>query len=484
MPEKKRWGSKVRRMRREAGLSQTELARSLGISVSYVNMIEHDRRSLSAPLLIELARVLEVELQSFGPDDEQQLLHDLMEVFGDPLFDHADVLNVEVRELVEGNPSVARSVLALYRAFRDSRERVQNLSEHLAEEDVDGVGLTHAAEPPEEVAELIQRHANYFPELEAGASALVEDAQLDPTDMFQGLADYLAREHGVRTEIRKVGEMSGAIRRFDRQKGLLELSEVLRRGSRNFQLAYVVGLLTQDQVLDRFARDPQLRHPGSRALCRAALGNYFAAAILMPYDAFLSAARDLRYDIELLGHRFRTSVEQVCHRLTTLHRPGAEGVPFHVVRTDIAGNISKSFSATAMHFARFSGACPRWQVFRAFLTPGRYRAGLSRMPDGTAFFELAFTVQRESRGYRAPQPIQAIGIGCALEHAKQLVYSDGIDLANLESAQQIGMGCRLCDRMDCEERAFPPIQFPMRIDEYVRGVSFYTPVAELGEEPS
>jgi predicted transcriptional regulator/transcriptional regulator with XRE-family HTH domain len=463
-------------LRRQAKLSQTELAKRLGISVSYLNMIEHDRRPLSAPLLVELAQVLEIDLTSFGADDEQRLLGDLMEVFGDALFEQSDILNVEVRELVQANPAVARSVLTLYRAYRASRKRVEDLSVHLAAEDGGHGHQPHAAEAHDEVAELIQRHGNHFPQLEAGASALVEAARLDPTDMYQGLADYLRDSHGIQTQIRQVGEMQGAIRRFDPDAGRLELSEVLRRGSRNFQLAYVAGLMSQGQILDRFAADPHLSNESSRALCRVALGNYFAAAVLMPYGAFYEAALDVRYDIELLGHRFRTSIEQVCHRLTTLRRPGESGVPFHVVRTDIAGNISKSFSATGMRFARFSGACPRWNVFRAFLTPGRYRVGLSTMPDGTTFFEVALTVQRESRGYLAPQPIQAVGVGCHVEQARELVYSDGIDLENLDSATPIGIACRLCDRMDCEERAFPPIQYPMRIDEHLRGVSFYTPV--------
>jgi hypothetical protein len=477
MRDPKRWGSKIRRLRRQAQLNQTELAGRMGISVSYLNMIEHDRRPLTAPLLVELARVLEIDLASFGADDEQRLLGDLMEVFGDSLFEQSDILNVEVRELVHSNPAVARSVLALYRAYSASRKRVEDLSVHLAEDGAAGSTPPHASEAHDEVAELIQRHANHFPELEAGASVLVQEAHLNPTDMYPALVEYLNSSHGIETRIRQVGEMRGAIRRFDREAGRLDLSEVLRRGSRNFQLAYVAGLMSQGQVLDRFAADPHLSSASSRALCRVALANYFAAAVLMPYNPFYEAAVAVRYDIELLGHRFRTSLEQVCHRLTTLRRPGESAVPFHVIRTDIAGNISKSFSATGMRFARFSGACPRWNVFRAFLTPGRYRVGLSTMPDGTTFFEVALTVQRESRGYLAPQPIQAIGVGCHVEEARQLVYSDGIDLENLESATPIGIACRLCDRMDCEERAFPPIQYPLRIDEQVRGVSFYTPVA-------
>jgi predicted transcriptional regulator len=207
-----------------------------------------------------------------------------------------------------------------------------------------------------------------------------------------------------------------------------------------------------------------------------ALANYFAAAVLMPYEPFIESARLERYDLELLGHRFRASFEQVAHRLTTLRRPGAEGVPFHMVRIDIAGNISKHFSASGLRFARFSGACPRWNVFTAFLTPGMIQTQLSQMPDGATYFWVARTVRKEGGGYHAPQTVHALALGCEVEYAKKLVYADGVDLGAREAVVPVGLTCRLCERMDCEQRAFPPLQHPLRVNENVRGVSFYAPV--------
>jgi predicted transcriptional regulator len=221
-----------------------------------------------------------------------------------------------------------------------------------------------------------------------------------------------------------------------------------------------------------------LTTPESRTVARVALANYFGGAVLMPYERFLQAAKSLRYDIELLGHRFRTSFEQVCHRLTTLQRPGSEGVPFHMIRIDVAGNISKRFSASGIRFARFSGACPRWNVFSALSTPGLIRVQLSRMPDGKSYFCLACSVRKDSGGYLAPHAVQAIGIGCPASMARELVYADGIDLENLEAAVPVGVTCRLCERMDCTQRAFPPLQHPLRVKEGVRGVSFYAPASE------
>ncbi|HET9465612.1 MAG TPA: short-chain fatty acyl-CoA regulator family protein, partial [Gemmatimonadales bacterium] len=209
----------------------------------------------------------------------------------------------------------------------------------------------------------------------------------------------------------------------------------------------------------------------------SALASYFAAAVLMPYGDFLRNTEEVRYDIELLGHRFRVGWEQVCHRLTTLRRPGNEGVRFHLARVDIAGNISKKFSATSVRFPRFSGLCPLWNVHAAFLQPGRIRIQLSRLPDGNALFSVSRTVQRHSGDYHQPIVLFSVGIGCDVSEARRLVYSDGVDLENLTAAVPIGITCRLCERPSCQARAFPSLQFPLRIDEHVRGVSFFAPAS-------
>ena len=196
----------------------------------------------------------------------------------------------------------------------------------------------------------------------------------------------------------------------------------------------------------------------------------------MPYTSFLEAARKERYDLVLLGHRFRVSFEQTAHRLTTLRREGAEGIPFHMIRIDVAGNISKRFSGSGLHLPRFGGACPRWNVFRAFLSPGMIRTQMSQFPDGQVFFEVARTVGGVGGGFHAQRTQYAIALGCDVSYAREMVYADGLDLSNQNTATPVGPTCRLCDRMDCEQRAYPPIQHPLKVDEGVRGVSFYAPL--------
>jgi hypothetical protein len=265
------------------------------------------------------------------------------------------------------------------------------------------------------------------------------------------------------------------LRRYDPERRLLSLSELLPTRGRTFQLAHQIGLLTQRAALDALSADPLLSTGESRALARVALANYFAGAVLMPYERFLRAACDERYDIDIVSRRFRVGFEQTCHRLTTLRRPGAEGVPFHMIRIDAAGNISKRFSASGIRLARFSGVCPRWNIFSAFLTPGMIRVQLSRMPDGAVYFCVARTILKDSAGYHAQPPVLALGLGCQVSCARELVYSDGVDLENLEAAVPVGITCRLCDRIDCQQRALPSLRQPLQIDENTRGLTLYTP---------
>jgi predicted transcriptional regulator/transcriptional regulator with XRE-family HTH domain len=471
-------GAKVRSVRRRRGLTQAQLASRLGVSPSYLNLIEHDRRRIPAPLLLRIAEVLELDLRALAPAHDARLAADLLEAFGDSVFDGHELSAAEVREVAQASPAVARAVVALHHAYRGAREAAATLASRI---DEGGAGGLDSRLPTEEVSDLIERHRNYFPDLEDGAEALRREAGLEAGaggDLTDALTAWLRRAHGIEVAVERAPVMGRAVRRFDPVTRRLLLSEVLRRGSRNFQLAYQAGLQSQAAALERAAADPLLTSPEARALCKVALANYFAAAVLMPYRPFLEAAREERYDAELLGHRFRVSFEQSCHRLTTLRRPGAEGVPFHMVRIDIAGNISKHFSPSGLRFPRFGGMCSRWALFGCFLTPGMIRTQLSELPDGRRIFWVARTVRRDSGGFHAPRTFHALALGCDVAEARQLVYADGVDLESGEAMVPVGITCRLCERMDCEQRAFPPLQHRLQVEENVRGVSFYAPITD------
>ena len=453
-------------------MTQTELARQLGISGSYLNLIEHNRRALGVDLLVKIAGILPIDIKSLAPDRGGRTVDELLEVFGDPVLENVDVIAQDVRELATAYPTAAEAVVRLYEAFRAARASAQDLAETLSRDA--GFGEAHPSRfPSEEVGDFIQQKMNYFPELEDAADALRRQANLNRDYIFVRLSDYLKRTADVKVRIEPTSRMQSAVRSYDPEAKVLLLSEGLRRGSRNFQLASQAGLITQGHLIDRIMTDASLTTEGARTSCRVALANYFAAAVLMPYDEFLNSARKERYDIELLGHRFESSFEQTCHRLAALRRPGAEGIPFHMLRVDIAGNMSKRFSASGLFIPRFTGACPRWNTFGAFLTPGMIRTQLSQMPDGQVFFGVARTVGKESGGFSATRPQYAIGLGCDVANAGGMVYADGLDLASRDAVVPVGPSCRLCERMDCEQRAYPPLHSPFTVDENRRGVSFY-----------
>lgn len=475
------FGAKLRALRRQAGLTQAGLAERLGISTSYVNLLEHDRRPVTAELLLNLARTLDVDLRQLAAGPDAQLLADAMEAFGDGVLEDHPLTGADVRELVETMPAVSRAVVHLHRAYQAARSAVELLQARVLDDPEllhDVTGVDRARLSSEQVTDYMQRRSNHFPELESEAERVWSEGGLEAGDLYGGLAGYLKRRHGLKVRVLPVREMGGAVRRYVPDRHELELSEALPRGSRNFQLAVQTGLLECREVIARLVDAPELTTDEARALARVALANYFAGALLMPYDAFLRAAERERYDIEILGHRFDVEWEQTCHRLTTLRRPGAEGVGFFFVRVDMAGNISKRFSAAGVHIPRFSGLCALWNVHAAFLQPGRVSVQLASLPDGRRILSMAQTVQRHAGGYHSPDVLYAVAVGCDSADAPRLVYGDGLDLGNEEAAVPVGITCRLCERAACRARAFPALHRPLRLDENVRGLSFYAPVPE------
>jgi len=463
-----RLGAKLRLLRRQEGLSQVQLAERLAISPSYLNLIEANKRPLTAPLLLRLAQSFQLDLRTFAPEEDLRLSEDLLEAFGDPLFEDQDLPAQEVRDLAQNHPALSRAVFRLYQAYQATRAGLDTLSDRFSDGQGFDTDRTHL--PSEAVGDFLQAHRNHFPELEAAAEALWREARLEQDLLYPGLLRAF-EGLGLRVEVRQAEAMPGQLRRFDPDRKVLLLSELLPLRSRVFQLAHQWALLQHGGLLDRLTEDPALATPGARALGRVALANHLAACVAMPYGPFLKAARSARYDIELLTRRFQVGFEQVCHRLTTLRRPGEEGVPFHFLRIDIAGNISKSFSASGIRIARYSGCCPRWNVHAAFLTPGLVRTQLSEFPDGRRYFCIARTLHRDTGSYRGQHAAQAVGLGCELGYAKELVYSDGVRLD--QPPVPVGVTCRLCERTDCEQRAFPALQHPFKVDENLRRSSFY-----------
>ncbi|MGY8957580.1 MAG: helix-turn-helix domain-containing protein [Alphaproteobacteria bacterium] len=464
-------GGRVRRLRRQEGLSQAALAIELGISASYLNLIEHNRRNLTVPLLIKLAERFDLELSEIAESDEGRLSADLMEAFGDDLFGEIDLTNTDVWDMVTSNATVARAVLMLYDRYRNMRDDAEETGTQPGPDTVEAPVSDRL--PSEQVSDFLQARANYFPELEEAAERVNHDSALSGEDTLRAMTTFLSNTFGVRV-VDLPDDDTRAVRRYDPDTRILGLSTMLRADSRNFQAAHQIGLLAAERDIHALVDEGDFTGEDARTLARIALANYFAGAVLMPYDAFHKAARTHRYDVELLQHRFGVSFEQACHRLTTLQRPRKRGVPFHLLRADIAGNISKRFSLSGIHIPRHGGACPRWNVYTAFLQPGTINVQISQMPDGKTFFCIARTVHKANGGYGQPRSYLSIGLGCEMSDAAALVYADGINLERPERIVPIGVSCRTCPRMDCGQRAFPPVAHAPETDENARGVSAYS----------
>lgn len=465
-------GVRLKRLREERRLTQQGLADSLGISLSYLNQIENNQRPITVPILLRLNAAFGVDVQLFSDEDEARLVGGLREAFAS-LHGGEAVSLAEMREIAANMPAVARAVHALHRQGSRAVEQVEALSTVLGDDrKPPAAGLPTM--PYEEVRDYFSARANHIPELDEIAERLAGDLNM-PLGRFDApLENRLRQKHGVAVEIGRDQPGAAAQRRFDPATKTLSLSSRLSEGQRAFQLATQLCFLEQEGLLDRLAGPDQFANGETRALARIGLANYFAGALIMPYGAFLQAAEALRYDIDLLEQKFNVGYETVCHRLSTLQRPQARGVPFFFVRVDRAGNISKRQSATNFHFSRVGGTCPLWNVYEAFATPGRICTQLAEMPDGRAYLWIARTVSHRGGGFGAPAKAYSIGLGCDLENAGRLVYSKGLALGDPGARTPIGAGCKLCERADCSQRAFPALARRLVVDERVASFAPYS----------
>ena len=460
-------GGRLKRLRRDLALTQTAMAADLGVSPSYLNHIERNQRPVSAQLLLRLADTYDVDLRTLGQSGGPASEAELTEAFADPIFQGLAVPRHEIVQLAEDQPAAADALLRLYRAFADRRAR-------------DGAALDGGDDSPADwVREYIQSRRNHFPELDTLGEALAEALAADaPGEPFETrVRARLQAHHGLGVRTLPAEVMVEWTRRYDPHRKRLLLSETLGPSSRAFAVAFQLALSEHEAELNALADAAAAPDEPTRRLLKVSLTNTLAAAILMPYGPFQRTAEETGYDLGRLQARFGASYEQTAHRLTTLSRPTARGVPFFLMRVDQAGNISKRFASGAFPFSRFGGACPRWQLHSAFRTPGRVITQIieTHAQEGQAparWFTLARTVDRQGHDAFTEGHDLAIGLGCELKYAHRLIHARGLDLTAPE-VTPIGPACRLCHRHPCAERAAPPMDRPLVVDDWAKSVSPY-----------
>ncbi|MAC40948.1 MAG: XRE family transcriptional regulator [Pelagibacterales bacterium] len=467
-----RLGAAIRRMRRERSLTQKRLASILGISTPYLNLIENNRRNVTGKILIILAQEFNMELADIGKENDANLLSDIMEVFSDSVFDDNYLKNHDVQDLVSSQPEIAKAIIRLYDIHKTNQNQLSGITNvEGGESNFEGMSGNISAEI---ISDLIQKNSNYFPSLEKVASNILKNLNKPKNiNLFVPLSEYLAETHNIRVATIPPEIKHDTIRYYDPVAKTLVISDRLPQASRTFLVAQQMGLLLADKEIDTILDDNNIEEGEVRKLGRLALSNYFAGAIILPYETFYEQALFTKYDIEVLENRFQVSFEQVCHRLTTLNKPGMRGIPFHMMRVDIAGNISKRFSASGIAISRYSGACPRLNIYSAFTTPDRIKVQVSIMPNDEKYFCIARAFQKRSGGFDAPESFYSIGLGCSLNDASEMIYGERVLLDSSENIVPVGVSCRSCPRIDCRQRAFPPSNHQLTYNENVKGLSAY-----------
>ncbi|NDV00312.1 helix-turn-helix domain-containing protein [Pseudoroseicyclus tamaricis] len=463
-------GARLRRLRRTLGLTQAKMAQDLGVSPSYITLIEANQRPVSARLLVRLAEVYDFSPGEIAGGTDLQLQGELESALKDPLFGES-VARSEVEEVVNASPALARGLLRLHEKYRAMA--MAAISDENPYADRDKVELLEqTARPVEEVRAYFHACQNHIDRIDRAAEALADELEIWRSEPHIVLNDRLRERHGWRVRILPQELMPGLLRLIDPHRRHLNLSERLDQPGRRFQIAVQLARLDHGDLIEAETEAAGFS-PEALPLARTSFANYFAAALLMPYSRFLKAAERERYDIELLCQRFGTSYEQVAHRLTTLQRPDARGVPFFFVRLDRAGNVSKRFSAGRFHFSKFGGSCPLWNIHACFETPDKVQTQVIGMPDGTTYFSIARTVTRQLGTYESPAARFAIGLGCDIAYAPRLIYAKHMGLDAVEP-EPIGVNCYLCERPDCASRAYPPINRAFSFSERARGVSAFS----------
>lgn len=514
-------GYRIRERRRQLGLTQAGVAKQVGISPSYLNLIEANKRAVAGTTLRRISEILDLDAETLTGRTEQRMIDDLTELAAEPMLRDLNLVSGTAGDLVGRHPAWAAALLACWRAHRDQSQTVTALTDRLSQDpalaDAVHQTLTHVTavrsvseilagtddlnpdlrqrfhgmlstesaalsdvvqalaaffERPhaspgsvtaaEEVDDVIIERENHFPALEEAAAALASRVRRHGDILLGALPGYLAEAHGVTIANRSPQHTDGTRFRnlcaFDGDSRTLLFLDHAPVETRQFQMARLAAEFGAADAIGHEIDDPRLTTPAARAAAFRALAAYVASAVVFPYERFHADAEAARYDIEVLRQRYGASFEQVAHRLVTLRRPGQEGIPFGFLRSNPAGFTTKRFPLPDLPLPRHGHGCPLWAIYGAFQTPGRVLRQLVRFPDNARYLFVAGTVTKQPATFHEPPVPHAVMLACDVIHADKTVYADGLDLGSAgPTAIPVGPSCRLCPRTDCLHRAEEPI---------------------------
>jgi len=463
-------GPKIKAFRRQLGIQANKLAEELGISASYLNLIESGKRRIDGNLVIRVCKELKINLEDLTSKADLNLENNISELLSDEIFEDLDILGPEVKDLVNSNPKIAKALVKLGDNFKQKDIEIVNKVENISGKIIDS---RKAAFPGEVVSDFLQDNKNFFPKLEDFANLIFEKIKQNNRTRYVALCGFLKSEYNIRV-IDIIPEESKPFSKiYDSKKKELLLSDYISLETKKLHAAAQIAQVGAAREIEDYLSSFKFPTEESKKLTRVALLNYCGAAILMPYKLFHKECKELKYDLELLQNTFATSFEQVAHRVTCLQDPELPGIPFHLLRVDIAGNISKRFSLSGIEIPRYGGACPRWNVYSAFSRPGVIQAAVSKMTNGEKYVCIAKTVEKGVGRYGQKKSMLSIGLGCEAKYAKEFVYTENLNLNDKKTEIPIGVSCRTCDRLDCSQRAFPPLHKKFDVDINSRGVSVY-----------
>jgi len=436
-------GPQLRRLRTDEKLTQSEMAKSLGISTSYVNLLENNERSVSVTVLLKLFEAFGVDWRDITEDETSTLLSDMRAVILDPMFEEFRPDLAQLRASMVHSPDLARCFMQLHKSFQAATDRLMSV----VPTDADDAASVVSATPESQVHGFFRQNRNHFPELEAEAEAFWDGEDVPRDDIYARVKSRMRDDFGLSVQVVPVTDLPNTLRTYDPDRREVLLSEALDHPNRLFQLMHITALVEQGKLLDEILSRSGITEPLGLARCRVELANYFAAAVLMPYEPFLREARESKYDMDHVATRFGVSFEQACHRTTTLQRSGAQGV-------------------------EYGGACPRLDVHTAFRTPGRIIPQFVEMPDQSRFFVFARTVERPAFARHRQDMRLSVALGCAMDHLSEIGYADGMT-AVPGGFTQIGINCRVCPRTGCDQRAHQTSILARPVDVTRRGPTRY-----------